>query len=189
MALGPFRTDVNVISDHVCHDVAIIEYLIGRRATSVQASGQGYGSTIDTAHVTVSYEGGFRLYAHGSWMAPKRVRTGILACERGMVVFDDVEVDEKVRVYPVEQVFDPSREESIVPTYRLGDVHIPRLEAVEPLRVVAATFVDAALGLATPPTDLGFGLKVLAVLHAAGEALDTGAVTAVPDVGVVSAGA
>jgi predicted dehydrogenase len=189
MALGPFRTDVNVIWDHICHDVAIIEFLIGRPALSVQAAGQGYGTTVDTAHLTVTYDGGFRLFAHGSWMAPKRVRTGILACTNGMVVFDDVEVDEKVRVYPMERLFDPATEESIVPTYRLGDVHVPRLDAVEPLRNVAAHFVDAALGLASPITDLGFGLKVLAVLHAAGQSLESGAVTQVPDVGALPADA
>lgn len=180
LALGPFRTDLDVVWDNVCHDIAIMEFVLGRRALNVHGVGRARaGATVDTVHMTVTYEGGFHLFAHASWMAPKKVRTGILAGDQGMVLFDDIEPDEKVRHYLVEQRWDPLAENSVAPTYRMGDVHSPHLESIEPLQVVAANFVRSALGLEVPDTDARFGLRVLAVLEAATAAVSSGRVAEV----------
>ncbi|MDP8959736.1 MAG: Gfo/Idh/MocA family oxidoreductase [Actinomycetota bacterium] len=180
LALGPFRADLDVVWDHVCHDIAIMDFLLGRRALIVHAAGQnGRGPTNDTVHMTVTYEGGFQLFVHASWLVPKKVRTGILAGDRGMVLFDDIEPDEKIRLYSIEGQWDPTKEKAVSPTYRVGGVYSPRLEAMEPLRAVAVNFVRSALGLEKPTSDWHLGLRVLAVLEAASEAVRTGRETQV----------
>lgn len=175
LALGPFRTDLDVIWDNVCHDIAIMDFLLGRQAIAVQAVGRvGRRATIDTVHMGVTYDGGFQFFCHASWLAPKKVRTGILAGDRAMVVFDDIEPDEKVRLYSIEERWDPRAETSVSPTYRVGGVYSPRLDPVEPLGAVGRNFVRSALGLEDPQTDWRFGLRVLAVLEAARAAVRTG---------------
>jgi len=183
LSLGPFRSDLDVIWDHMCHDLAILEFILGQRPATVHAAGRpSPNSPMHTASLTVTYQDGFQLFAHASWLAPKKVRTGILACDRGMIVYDDIEPDEKLKIYYLDEIFDPSSEESIAPTYRLGDVHAPRLEAAEPLRLMAANFVNAVLGLESPETDWHFGLRILSILEASSKALATGQIVEVEGV-------
>ena len=178
--LGRFQPDVDVVWDLVVHDVAILAYVLGRDPVRVLASGRGPNPTgPDTAHVTLFYDDGFQAFVHVSWLAPTKVRTALLAGRSGMVIYDDVNADEKLRVYRVDSVFDPTVENPLAPTYRLGDVRIPRLTPVEPLRTMAAAFVDAATGGPPPITDAGFGLRVLSVLEAARRSLREGVATTV----------
>ena len=178
--LGRFQPDVDVVWDLVVHDVAILLHVLGRDPEWVTATGRGRTErAVDTAQVTLGYADGFQAFIHVSWLAPMKVRTALLACARGMVVYDDVHPDEKIRVYEVQQQFDPEKEDPIVPTFRLGDVRIPRLPQEEPLRAVAATFVRAALEGGDVVTDWTFGVRVLAVLEAARRSLETGQTTPV----------
>ena len=180
--LGRFQPDVDVVWDLVVHDVAILAHVLGRDPVTVAATGRGRdGGTVDTAHVTLKYADGFQAFIQASWLAPIKVRTALLAGRKGMALYNDVDPDEKIRVYPLEQQFDPDREDPIVPTFRLGDVAVPRLPAEEPLRGVASSFIDAISGGRPPDTDWGFGLRVLAVLDAARRSLATGEVARVAD--------
>jgi predicted dehydrogenase len=172
--LGRFQPDVDVVWDLVVHDVAILTYLLDRDPTSVLATGSGRRGTVDTAHVTLSYDDEFHAFVHASWLAPIKVRTALLACADGMVVYNDVDPDEKIRLYQVEEAFNPERESSIVPTFRLGDVRIPRLPQEEPLHAMAERFVTACAGGTAPETGWEFGLRVLRVLEAARTSLATG---------------
>ncbi len=180
--LGRFQPDVDVVWDLVVHDVAILAHVLGRDPVTVLATGRGRdGGTVDTAHVTLNYADGFQAFIHVSWLAPIKVRTALLAGREGMALYNDVDPDEKIRVYPLEEQFDPDREDSIVPTFRLGDVTVPRLPAEEPLRGVASAFVAAAAGGSAPDTDWGFGVRVLAVLDAARRSLASGELAQVAD--------
>ncbi len=180
--LGRFQPDVDVVWDLVVHDVAILAHVLGRDPVTVAATGRGRdGGTVDTAHVTLNYADGFQAFIQASWLAPIKVRTALLAGRQGMALYNDVDPDEKIRVYPLEQQFDPDREDPIVPTFRLGDVAVPRLPAEEPLRGVASAFIDAVTGGRPPDTDWGFGLRVLAVLDAARRSLATGEIARVAD--------
>ena len=180
--LGRFQPDVDVVWDLVVHDVAILAHVLGRDPVTVAATGRGRdGGTVDTAHVTLKYADGFQAFIQASWLAPIKVRTALLAGREGMALYNDVDPDEKIRVYPLEQQFDPDREDPIVPTFRLGDVAVPRLPAEEPLRGVASAFIDAVTGGRPPDTDWRFGLRVLAVLDAARRSLATGEVARVAD--------
>jgi predicted dehydrogenase len=183
--LGRFQPDIDVVWDLVVHDVAILAYVLGRDPVSVTATGRGRGPRVDTANVTLTYEDGLQAFIHVSWMAPMKVRTSLLACDQGMIVYDDVQSDEKIKVYRVQGKFDPETENALVPTFRLGDVSIPRLEQEEPLRSVAATFLEGCRGTATPLTDWSFGVRVLAVLEAARASLATGQAVAVGGSAVV----
>lgn len=179
--LGRFQPDVDVVWDLVVHDVAILCHVLERDPVAVMAVGRGRdGEAVDTSHVTLTYDDGLQAFIQVSWLAPMKVRTAVLSCERGMVVYNDVEPDEKIRVYQLQQEFDPGTEDPIAPTFRLGDVTIPRLPQEEPLRAVAATFVRAAQGGPPPPTDFSFGTRVLAVLEAARSSLRSGEVVPVP---------
>ena len=166
--LGRFQPDVDVIWDLVVHDIAILAFLLGRDPVSVQSSGRGLRpGRVDTAHVTLTYDDGFQAFIHVSWLAPTKVRMALLACSKGMAAYNDVEPDEKIRLYQLEERFDPETEDSLVPTFRLGDVRIPRLHQEEALRVMADTFLDAIAGGPRPITDFSFGVRVLSVLEAA----------------------
>lgn len=183
--LGRFQPDVDVIWDLVVHDASILTYLFDQDPISVTATGRGLGEKADTAHVTLTYEDGLQAFIHVSWMAPMKVRTSLLACERGMVSYDDVQPDEKIRVYQVQGQFDPATENSLVPTFRLGDVSIPRLPQEEALGNVASNFVSSIRGTATPVTDWKFGVRVLSALEGARESLLSGQTVAI-DQGVVT---
>lgn len=178
--LGRFQPDVDVIWDLVVHDVSILAYVMDEQPAHVMATGHRLGNgAIDTAHVTLVYDSGFQAFVHVSWMAPKKVRSALLACSEGMVSYDDAAPDEKIRLYKLEGDFDPAKENPLVPSYRLGDVTIPRLPTQEPLKVMAEAFVDAALGSSQPITTWDFGVSVLAVLDAAKRSIATGQLTAV----------
>ena len=175
MNLGRFRTDIDVVWDLVVHDISILMHVLERSPSTVLAIGRGRSNSVaDTAHVTLTYEDGFRAFIHASWLAPVKVRQALFACQRGMIAYDDVHPDEKIRVYQVEEQFDPENEESVIPTFRLGDVLIPRLSPEEPLRTMASTFVDAIKDGAPTPTDWLFGTRVLSVLDAAHRSLEHG---------------
>ena len=181
--LGRFQPDVDVIWDLVVHDASILLYLFDRVPATVNAMGRGLNERVDTAHVSLVYQDGLQAFIHVSWMAPMKVRMSLLACDRGMVLYDDVQPDEKIRVYQVEGQFDPETENSLVPTFRLGDVYIPRLPQEEALRNVASSFIGAIQGENEPLTDWMFGVRVLSVLEAARESLLAGHSVSVEDVG------
>jgi predicted dehydrogenase len=171
--LGRFQPDIDVIWDLVTHDVAILLYLLEEEPQSVMATGRGrLQGRVDTAHVTLAYENGFQAFIHVSWMAPTKVRLALLSCREGMVVYNDVEPDEKIRVCHIDEAFDPDLENPLTPTFRLGDVLIPSLPRNEPLSAMAETFIDAIHGKAPPTTDWNFGSRVLRVLEAARQSLE-----------------
>ena len=180
--LGRFQPDVDVIWDLAVHDVAILRYLLERDPVTVMATGRGIDQQTDTANVTLSYSDGVQAFIHVSWMAPMKVRLSLLACDGGMAVYNDVEPDEKIRIYQLENQFDPAHENPLVPTFRLGDVRIPRIPQEEPLKAVASTFVDAIDGGPKPHTDFLFGARVLAVLDAARRSLSSGEKTQVAEI-------
>lgn len=166
--LGRFQPDIDVIWDLVTHDAAILSFLLEREPHTVMATGRGrIEGRVDTAHVTMTYDDGFQAFVHVSWMAPTKVRMSLLSCRNGMIVYNDVEPDEKIRVCHIDEAFDPGRENSLTPTFRLGDVLIPSLPRREPLNAMGRTFIDAIRGECEPITDWAFGAKVLRVLEGA----------------------
>lgn len=175
--LGRFQTDVDVIWDLAVHDLAILASVLPHdEAKRVQAIGHARSgsNSVDTAHLSVAYASGFQAFLHVSWMAPMKARTALVAFDHGMVLYDDVNPDEKIRIYKLEEEFHPESESSLAPRFRLGEVRVPRLDPREPLSYVAEAFVRAILNGESLLTDWNFGVRVLRILQAAKKSLATG---------------
>lgn len=174
--LGLFQPDVNVIWDLAPHDFSIALYLLGEKPLSVSAVGKDFhGNKVACiAYVTVRFGSGTIAHFHLSWLSPVKIRRIIVGGSKKMIVYDDVEPTEKVKVYDAGIEFDYSKENSLVPTYRLGDIQIPTLEQKEALAVEAAHFVDCILNEKKPLTDASSGLAVVQILEASDTSMREG---------------
>jgi predicted dehydrogenase len=169
--LGLFQTDINVIWDLAPHDVSIINFLLGRLPETVNAQGTAhYRKGIeDVATMTLNYGNGTIAFIHNSWLDPKKVRRTTVVGTKKMLVYDDVEGQEKVKIYDkgvdCPPYYDTFGEFQL--SYRYGDIYSPRIEDSEPLRAECGHFVECIKTGATPRTDGWSGLRVVAVLEAA----------------------
>ncbi len=166
--LGLFRPDVNVIWDLAAHDISIAHYLMGEEPVKVSAAGRDFDNNgiPCMAYIGLRYKSGLVGHIHVSWLSPVKVRRIIIAGSKEMVIYDDVEPTEKVRVYDAAVEFDHSKETPLQPTYRMGDIRIPKLDQKEALLAEAEHFVDCILTGRTPLTDGELGLAVVKVLQA-----------------------
>ncbi|MFO7652464.1 MAG: Gfo/Idh/MocA family oxidoreductase [Candidatus Krumholzibacteriia bacterium] len=168
--LGIFQPDVNVVWDLAPHDVAMLNHLFGATPAIVSATGRCYVQreldNEDVAFLTLEYPGRQLAHIHVSWLDPNKIRKATFVGSRKMLVYDDVAALEKIRVYDkgvdVPAHYDNFGEFQL--SYRFGDVHIPRLEQTEPLKIEAAHFVDVLLGRAEPLCNGYHGLQVVETL-------------------------
>lgn len=177
ISLGLAQTDHNVLWDLAVHDLSILSYLTGRTPVSVSAVGarhiEGYPESM--AYLTCTYDDGLIAHVHANWVAPMKVRRILLGGSRQMVVYDDVEPVEKVRIYDKGVVIgDRVEGQDIRVQYRTGDMYAPFLAATEALARVAEHFVACTLDGATPQSGGESGLDVVRVLAAADRSLAEG---------------
>ena len=168
--LGLFQPDVNVLWDLAPHDVSIISHLIERQPLWVSAVGSThYGAHESQAYVTLKYDEAVIAHIHVNWLAPVKLRQTLIGGSRKMIVYDDLEPSEKIRVYEkgVSLNGDSASRMQALVDYRMGDMNAPYLEKTEPLERVCRTFVDAVQNGTQPPTDGRAGLEVVRVLEAA----------------------
>ena len=171
--LGIFQQDANVVWDLAPHDVSIVNFLFGADPVRVSATGRCYVQKDlgieDVAFVSLEYPEGRVAHIHVSWLDPNKIRNTTVVGSRKMLVYDDVSPAEKIRVYDkgveVQPHYDNFGEFQLL--YRSGDVFIPRLDTVEPLRVEAQHFVDVIAGKAELMTGGVDGLRVVQVLEQA----------------------
>jgi predicted dehydrogenase len=168
--LGLFQEDVNVLWDLGPHDLSILVHLVERRPLWVSAVGSAhYGELEDQVYVTIRFEGALMAHLHLNWLAPVKIRSTLIGGSQRMIVYDDLEPSEKVRVYAKGVTVageSGSRERALV-DYRLGDMFAPHIEKTEPLARVCRSFADAIAGGEPPPTDGRAGLEVVRLLEAA----------------------
>ena len=169
--LGLYQSDVNVIWDLAPHDISIMLHLVPYKPVAVQAHGMQYyrEGMADVAYVTVFFEENYLANFHLSWLSPTKVRRITLAGDRRMMVYDDMESNEKVKIYD-KGVEILNSEEDLNQTriqYRIGDIHIPALPNREALADEAQHFVDCSKGLSKPIADGEQGLLVVKILEAA----------------------
>ncbi|HUP02837.1 MAG TPA: Gfo/Idh/MocA family oxidoreductase [Bryobacteraceae bacterium] len=170
--LGLFQHDVNVIWDLAPHDLAIMDHLIDAQPEAVSATGQCHFNGLeDLAYLTV-YFPGMLAHINVNWLSPVKVRTTLIGGEKKMAVWNDVEPDEKVRVYDkgVEITTGQGVYDLLV-SYRSGDMWAPRVDQTEALKREAAYFRDCIQGNRTPVNDGLAGLRVVRMLEAAGQSL------------------
>ena len=174
--LGLFQPDVNVVWDLGPHDFSIANYVIGEEPVSVSVLGKDVDNSnvACMAYITLKFGSGIIAHIHVSWLSPVKVRRIIVGGSKKMIIYDDVEPTEKVKVYDTSVQFDYAKENSLQPTYRLGDIHVPRLEQKEALWVEATHFVDCILNGRKPLTDAEAGLAVVRLLEASDISLREG---------------
>jgi predicted dehydrogenase len=177
--LGTVREDENALWNFAPHDVSSILYVLGREPTDVSARGQGYlqKGIEDTVFATLNFGGEAMAHIHVSWLDPHKTRKLTIVGSRKMAVFDDLEPNEKLRIYDkgamVNADYDSFAEYVAL---RFGDIVIPHLKLTEPLRLECLHFLECVRTRRRPLSDGRDGLRVVSVLEAAQQSLkDNGA--------------
>ena len=181
--LGLFQHDVNVLWDLASHDAAVMDYVLQEGPVAVSAHGAAHFTydekpMEDIAYITVRYEDNLIGHIHVNWLAPVKVRKMLLGGSKKMIIYDDAEPTEKIKVYDkgVDIIAD-DRPENIycaLVTYRMGDMYAPNLDATEALALVCQHFIDCCLDHARPITDGHAGLRVVSLLEAAQLSMERG---------------
>jgi predicted dehydrogenase len=171
--LGLFQHDINVLWDLAPHDLSIMDHLIKASPEAVVATGQGHlNGHEDVAFMTLYFPDKVIAHINVNWLSPVKVRTTLIGGEKRMIVWNDLEADEKVKVYD-KGVKITTREgvyEALV-SYRSGDMWSPQLEQVEALRQELSYFVDCISTGKQPFNNGSAGLRVVRMLEAASESL------------------
>jgi predicted dehydrogenase len=169
--LGLFQRDVSVISDLAVHDFSILDFLLGEQPTAVSAGGINHfpGTPENLAYITLFYDSGVIAHANVSWLAPVKVRQILVGGSKKMIVYDDLEASEKLKIYDKGISFtdDPKQIQEMRVGYRTGDMLAPRLDTTEALRVEGEHFVECIEQGRAPQTDGHLGLRVVQLIEAA----------------------
>jgi predicted dehydrogenase len=176
--LGLFQRDINVIWDLAPHDLSIMDYLLRSNPLAITAVGASHAGNnlANIAYLTLTFPNNLLAHFHVNWLAPVKLRLTLIGGSKKMVVYDDVEVTEKVRIYDKGLIVNnnPEKQYQALINYRIGDVLIPKLEATEALHHAAKEFVSSIIEGRKPLTDGVAGYRVVRVLEAAQESLDKG---------------
>jgi predicted dehydrogenase len=172
--LGLFQHDINVLWDLAPHDLSIMDHLIKASPEAVVATGQGHlNGHEDVAYMTLYFPDKVIAHINVNWLSPVKVRTTLIGGEKRMIVWNDLEADEKVKVYD-KGVKITSREGvyDLLVSYRSGDMWSPQLEQVEALHHELGYFVECITSGAEPFNNGCAGLRVVRMLEAASESLN-----------------
>ncbi len=169
--LGLFQHDVNVLWDLAVHDLSVMDYVLGRQPVAVSATGVSHvaGEPENIAYMTMFFDGSLIGHVHANWLAPVKVRRTLLGGSRRMIVFDDLEGSEKVKVYDKGISVNPSPDDvhQMLVGYRTGDMYAPQLPVTEALQIEVRHFAECIEQGLTPTTDGAAGLRLVRLLEAA----------------------
>ena len=171
--LGLFQHDINVLWDLAPHDLSIMDYLIQASPEAIVATGQGHlNGHEDVAYMTVYFPDKVIAHINVNWLSPVKVRTTLIGGEKRMLVWNDLEADEKLKIYD-KGVDINSREGvyNLLVSYRSGDMYAPQLQQTEALRHELSYFVDCVQNGSKPFNDGQAGLRVVRMLEAASESM------------------
>jgi predicted dehydrogenase len=169
--LGLFQHDVNVVWDLAPHDLSIVDFLVERLPISLSAVGAMHANSDieDVAYLTLDYGEGLIANFHVNWLSPVKVRQMIIGgSERGLI-YNDLHVDEKIKVYDrgIDVGSDPNERSKALISYRSGDIWSPNLATREPLSRMAQDFITCAKSGQQPVSDGKSGLRIVKILDAA----------------------
>ncbi len=169
--LGVFQRDVNVIWDLAVHDFAIMDFILPARPIAISASAAGFlsGSPENMAHLSVFFDDGALAHLNVNWLAPVKVRQTLIGGSRRMVIYDDMQASEKVKVYDrgASVSDNPSDALTQMVSYRLGDMWAPAISPTEALVAEMREFVRCIDTGERPITDGESGLRVVEMAAAA----------------------
>jgi predicted dehydrogenase len=167
--LGLFQPDVNVIWDLAPHDLSILTYLVDQQPVSINATGISHTNNgiENIAYMTVNYESDFIAHFNVSWTSPVKVRQTLIGGDVKMIVYNDLEPSEKIRVYDTGYKHKTEEyENKIMVDYRTGDVYLPKLGTQEALLGVANDFVQSIMNKTEPKANAQLGRQVVRILEA-----------------------
>lgn len=165
--LGVVRRDENAFWSLAPHDISIILYLFGSEPSRITARGACFlqDGVEDVVFATLEFPDGRIAQVHVSWLDPSKARKMVLVGSRRMLVFDDMEPTEKVRIYDKGAAVPEAVGNAMAAiTTRHGDIHIPHLPAAQPLDIETRHFVDSILNDTPPRSDGRDGLRVVRIL-------------------------
>jgi predicted dehydrogenase len=173
--LGLFQHDVNVIWDLAIHDLSIMDYVLPSRAVAVSATGISNipGQPENVAYITLFFANPQIAHVHVNWLTPVKVRHTLIGGSEKMILYDDLEPSEKVKIYDrgVTVSQSPEAVYEMLVSYRSGDMWAPRLDATEALLTEALHFIDCINNGTKPETDGQAGLRLIQIVEAAERSL------------------
>lgn len=167
--LGLFQHDVNVVWDLAPHDLSIMDYLLESQPLAVSAIGSCHvGNELeDIAYLTLQFENNLIAHFHVNWIAPLKIRKTLIGGSKSMIVYDDTEASEKVKIY--DKGIEVTTREGVYNTlvqYRTGDMLAPKIEQLEALTLGTQEFIDCIVNDKKPLTDGVSGLNIVRILEA-----------------------
>jgi predicted dehydrogenase len=174
--LGLFQQDVNVVWDLAPHDLSILDFIIDEKPVLVSAHGVSHaGNNIENiAYISLGYQNSFIAHFHVNWLSPVKVRKTMIAGSEKMLVWNDLDQAEKIKIYDkgikVKQG-EREQKERLLVSYRSGDMYAPRIDQVEALSLMVKEFADCIQESRPALTDGEAGLRVLRVLDAANRSI------------------
>lgn len=169
--LGLFQHDVNVIWDLAIHDLSIMDYVLPSRAVAVSATGISNipGQPENVAYITLFFSSPQIAHVHVNWLTPVKVRHTLIGGSEKMILYDDLEPSEKVKIYDKGVKVSQSSEAvyEMLVSYRSGDMWAPRLDTTEALQTEVLHFIDCIENNRQPETDGRAGLRLVRIVEAA----------------------
>jgi len=174
--LGLFQHDTNVIWDLAPHDLSIMDYLIGKKPTSVSAIGVNhFNGHEDMAYITVGFEDNLIAHFHVNWISPVKVRKILIGGTKLMVVYDDMEPSDKIKIYDKGvEIKNQDTIHHVLVEYRSGNMFAPHIDQKEALSLVVKDFLDSIKTGKKPVSDGTSGLNVVKILESADKSLKMG---------------
>lgn len=175
--LGLFQNDVNVIWDLAPHDLSILHYIVDKKPVSVSAVGVSHvkNGLENIAYLTVFYQDTTFAHFHMNWLSPIKVRQILIGGSEKMIVYNDMENTEKIKVYDSGVVTKPGNKDELYNTlvqYRTGDMFAPKLDQSEALRTECQHFVECIRQGTQPISNGEFGLQIVKMLAAAQSSIE-----------------
>jgi predicted dehydrogenase len=171
--LGLFQSDVNVIWDLAPHDFAIMDFLMEDKPVAISSSGKAHVNALeDTAYITAHFNNNMIAHFNVNWLSPVKVRTTLIGGKKKMLVWNDLEADEKIKVY--DKGIDIKSTEGVytlLVSYRAGDMWAPRVNQIEALKLEAEYFIDCIRKNRKPINDGYAGLRIVRMLDACDKSL------------------
>jgi predicted dehydrogenase len=168
--LGLIQSDVNVLWDLAPHDLSILAFITKEEPTAVYATGVSHtGNGIENiAYMTLKYPSGFMAHFNCSWSSPVKVRSMLIGGDKKMIVYDDINPTEKIKVYDSGYVCKTDEDKTKMQVdYRVGDIHIPKVSTHEPLRKMLEDYVNCIQTGKTPTSNWKLALQTVKILEAA----------------------
>lgn len=174
-SLGLFQSDVNVMWDLAVHDLSIIQHILKEAPISVSATGSSHvsGAPENMAHITLFFQSSCVAHVSVNWLSPVKIRQTFIGGSRKMIVYDDMQPTEKIKVYDKGITLNSSAEKAyqLRIGYRAGDMWAPHISAKEALQTEVEHFVDCVRNGRQPLSGGESGLQVIEILEAASQSM------------------